>query len=78
LSAVFADKKQPKQVGKMPEIRKSFNFAVLMKKFFEKYPNNPQSFKPRTLVSNLKSRVLVLKFFMTSRFRSFPGLGLDV
>jgi len=29
-SAVFADKKQPKQVEKMPEIRKKFNFEVLM------------------------------------------------
>jgi len=25
LSVIFADKKQPKQVGKMPEIQKSFN-----------------------------------------------------
>jgi len=34
LSAVFAGKKQPKQVGKIPAIRKNFNFLVVMT-FFE-------------------------------------------
>jgi len=29
LSGVSADKKQPKQVGKMPEIRKNFNFQLM-------------------------------------------------
>jgi len=33
-SAVFADKKQPKQVRKMPEIPKNINF-VIAKIFFE-------------------------------------------
>jgi len=33
LSVVFAGKKQPKQIGKMPEIRKNFNLE-LMTTFF--------------------------------------------
>jgi len=30
LSAASAGKKQPKQVGKMPEIQKKFNFEVMI------------------------------------------------
>jgi len=47
LSAVFADKKQPNQVGKMPEIQKKCNFVVvanILKKVTEKYWHNPQIF----------------------------------
>jgi len=53
LSAVFADKKQPKQVGKMPVIRKICNFEVVMTflgKFSEKYQHNPQILKSRSRI----------------------------
>jgi len=36
LSAVSAGEKRPKQVGKMPEIRKKINFVVVMT-FFGKF-----------------------------------------
>jgi len=47
LSAVFADKTQPKHVGKMPEIGKSFSFEVVITyfgKFLEKHRHNPHIF----------------------------------
>jgi len=36
LSAVSAGEKRPKQAGKMPEIRKKFNFEVVIT-FFGKF-----------------------------------------
>jgi len=39
LFAVSAGKKQPKQVGKMPEICKKFNFKVVMI-FFNDFQKN--------------------------------------
>jgi len=54
LSAKFADKKQPKQEGKVPEIRKNFNFEGVMTffgKFLETHRHNPQNFKYREYAS---------------------------
>jgi len=51
-SAVSASKKQPKQVGKMLEIQKNFNFQV-MKTFFDNFgkcQKNPQVFKSQSQI----------------------------
>jgi len=53
LSDVYANKKQSKQGGKMPEIPKIFNFEVVMIFFgriLEKYRHNPQIFKSRSRI----------------------------
>jgi len=63
LSAVSAGKKHPKQVRKMPEIKKKFNLEVVMTffgKLLEKYWHNPQIFKSRyrSRNSSLESQIL--------------------
>ena len=65
---VFAGKKQPKHVGRMPEIWKKFKSEV-MTKFFQNFLQNGQIVKSRVSVLNFKSRVSVSEFLMKSRSR---------
>jgi len=72
--AVFAGKKQSKQVRKMSEIRKKLNLKW-SQRFFDKLRQNPQILKPRVSVSNFKSRVQ--EFLMKSRSRSFNEVSVS-
>jgi len=76
LSVVFAGKKQPKQVGKMPESRKNFNLEVVTT-FFQKFRQNSQILKSRVSVSNFKSRRSVSEFLMKSRSRSINEVSVS-
>ena len=62
LFAVLAGKKQPKQIRKMSEIRKIFNFCVMIT-FFEKFKKNfgiiheSSSTESRSRISSLETRI---------------------
>ena len=66
LFVVFAGKKQPKHVGKMPEIWKKLKSEV-MTTLFNKISAKCTNFE--VSVSNFKSRVLVSDFLIKSRSR---------
>jgi len=55
LSVLYAGKKQPKQIGKMPEIRKN-STENWWRQFFEKFWQNPQILKSRSRISSLESQ----------------------
>ena len=67
LFVVFAGKKQPKHVGKMPEIWKNSS-QKRWRHFKEIFRQNAQILKSRVSLSNFKSRVS--EFLMKSRSRS--------
>ena len=79
LSDVPVGKKQPKQVGKMPEIRKKFNFEVVMTfswKCLENCRHNPQIFHASSLGLKVLTRSRSRLHHCTQRWEPLELLAL--
>jgi len=77
LFVVFAGKKQSKQVGKVPEIRKKFNLEV-MTTFFQEISAKCTNFEVSSLGLEFQVSSLGLRIFDEVSVSQFqPGLGLE-